>query len=75
MLVLDIFSIVAKMFERINVFNDINIKLFIVSFAKELTLVEELSFVKELFTKSLIARSNRRIIWQNIVQLVAYSIS
>lgn len=75
MLVLDIFSIVEKMFERINVFNDIDIYLFIVSFAKELTFVEELLFVKELFTKSLIARSNRRIIWQNIVQLVAYSIS
>jgi len=75
MLVLDIFSIVAKIFERINIFNDMDIKLFIVSFAKELTFVEELSFVKELFTKSLIARSNRRIIWQNIVQLVAYSIS
>ena len=75
MLVLDIFSIVAKMFERINIFNDMDIKLFIVSFAKELMFVEELSFVKELFTKSLLARSNRRIIWQNIVQLVAYSIS
>jgi len=75
MLVLDIFSIVAKMFERINIFNDMDIKLFIVSFAKELTFVEELSFVKELFTKSLIARSNRRIIWQNILKLVSYSIS
>ncbi len=62
MLVLDIFSIVAKMFKRINVFNDIDIELFIVSFAKELAFVEELLFVKELFTKSLIARSNRRII-------------
>lgn len=75
MLVLDIFSIVAKMFERINIFNDIDTNLFIVLFAKELTFVEELSFVKELFTKSLIARSNRRIIWQNIVRLVAYLIS
>ncbi len=58
MLVFDIFLIVAKMFEKINLFNNVNVNLFVISFAKKLTSIEELSFVKELFTKSLIARLN-----------------
>ncbi len=57
MLFLDIFLIVTK------IFNDVDVNLFEVSLAKELS------------TNNLIARLNRRIVSQNAIQLVAHSIN
>ncbi len=63
MLFLNIFLIVTKIFEKFKIFNDVDVNLFEVSLAKELS------------TNNLIARLNRRIVSQNAIQLVAHSIN
>jgi len=72
---LDIFLIVAKIFKRFNIFNNINVNLSKISSIKELLSIKELSSIKRLSTKSSIVCSNCYTTSQKTLQSIIYSTS